>query len=445
MNEANKPNILYILADDLGWADVGFHGSPIRTPTLDRLAETGVELTHHYACPMCTPTRASLLSGRHPGRFGRHATTPSNGPVFPDGYETIATSLRHAGYRTGVFGKWHLGSSAEFGPNRYGFDYAYGSLAGGVDPYNHCYKKQYPEYVHTWHRNGTLLDEPGHVTDLLTREATSWIRAQASPWFCYVPYTAVHVPVKAPQEWLNRYELEAYDEDPKRDRSFKRYAAYASQMDAGVGRLIETLTEIGQLENTIVVFASDNGAIYETLHESDRYPGMQEQCPRLGSNLPLRGQKAQMYEGGIRTPAVLSWPGTLAAGTRTAPLHVTDCMPTLLALVGYAPTGDPQFDGVDVGSYLWGGAEAPPERDLFWNFRGAEFGLREGNWKLILREREGGQEIELYDLHDDPYETTDRAKGEPDVVARLQGKMAEQRTLDDTSVRPDAPTAGAGL
>jgi arylsulfatase A-like enzyme len=437
MSLADKPNILYILADDLGWGDVSFHGSPIRTPTLDRLAETGVELTHHYVCPMCTPTRASLLSGRHPGRFGRHATTPSNAPVFPDGYATLATYLRQAGYRTGLFGKWHLGSSAEFGPNRYGFDYAYGSLAGGVDPYNHCYKTQYPEYMHTWHRNGTLVRETGHVTDLIVREASEWIRGQASPWFCYVPFTAVHVPVKAPQQWLDRYEFGTYDADPKRDRSFKRYAAYASQMDAGVGRLIETLTEMGRLEDTIVVFASDNGAIYETLHESDRYPGLQEQCPRLGSNLPLRGQKAQMYEGGIRTPAVLSWPGTLAPGTRDAPLQVTDWMPTLLSLVGCTPEEDPRWDGVDVGPYLWGGAESPLDRDLFWNFRGVEFGLREKELKLILRESEDTDELELYNLHDDPYETTDLAGSKPDVVERLRRKIGEQRTLDGTSVRPD--------
>ncbi|MDE2725967.1 MAG: sulfatase-like hydrolase/transferase, partial [Gemmatimonadota bacterium] len=135
-----KPNILFILADDMGWGDVSYHGSHIRTPNIDRLAATGIELDQHYVCPMCTPTRTCLLTGRHPGRFGRHATVPSNAPVLPDGYETLASSFRNAGYETGLFGKWHLGSSPEYGPNQFGFNTAYGSLAGGVDPYNHRYK-----------------------------------------------------------------------------------------------------------------------------------------------------------------------------------------------------------------------------------------------------------------------------------------------------------------
>ena len=141
MPSKDKPNILFILADDLGWGDVSYHGSPIRTPAIDRLAKSGIQLNGHYVCPMCTPTRVSFLTGRHPGRFGRHATVPSNLPVLPDGYETLATSLRNCGYDTGLFGKWHLGSEKQFGPNHYGFNASYGSLAGGVDPYNHHYKR----------------------------------------------------------------------------------------------------------------------------------------------------------------------------------------------------------------------------------------------------------------------------------------------------------------
>ena len=161
---------------------------------------------------MCTPTRVSFLTGRHPGRFGRHATVPSNLPVLPDGYKTLATSLRNCGYDTGLFGKWHLGSEKQFGPNHYGFNASYGSLAGGVDPYNHHYKRG--QYSKTWHRNGELVSEPGHVTDLIAREAIGWISSRDEPWFCYVPFTAVHVPVKAPQSWLDRYEFEKYDDDP---------------------------------------------------------------------------------------------------------------------------------------------------------------------------------------------------------------------------------------
>ena len=199
----DRPNILFILADDLGWGDVGYHGSNIRTPNIDRLVETGVELDRHYVQPMCTPTRAALLTGRYPSRFGPHATVPSNHPVLADGYETLASTLRNAGYDTGLFGKWHLGSSPKYAPNEFGFDWSYGSLAGGVDPYNHRYKAG--PYSRTWHRNGKPVDERGHVTDLIVSEAVEWIESRRNPWFCYVPFTAVHVPVKAPQEWLDRY------------------------------------------------------------------------------------------------------------------------------------------------------------------------------------------------------------------------------------------------
>ena len=182
----------------------------IRTPHIDQLANEGVELTQHYVCPMCTPTRASLLTGRHPSRFGAHATVPSNAPVFPDGYQTLATVLRDAGYDTGLFGKWHLGSAPEFGPNQFGFNTAYGSLAGGIDPYNHRYKRG--DFSVTWHRNGELVEERGHVTDLIVREATEWIESREQPWFCYVPFTAVHVPVKPTQEWLSQYYPDSFDE-----------------------------------------------------------------------------------------------------------------------------------------------------------------------------------------------------------------------------------------
>ncbi len=301
----HRPNILFILADDLGWGDVGYHGSAIRTPNIDRLIESGVELDRHYVQPMCTPTRAALLTGRYPSRFGSHATVPSNHPVMADGYETLASTLRNAGYDTGLFGKWHLGSSPRYSPNEFGFDWSYGSLAGGVDPYNHRYKAG--PYSRTWHRNGEPVDERGHVTDLILDEATEWIESRRNPWFCYVPFTAVHVPVKAPQEWLDRYAGGEYDPDLGKDRSFREYAAYASHMDHAVGRLVESLRRTDQIANTLVVFTSDNGALEsDTLGQSQLYPGYQEASPRLGSNLPLRGNKAQLYEGGIRTPSLVS-------------------------------------------------------------------------------------------------------------------------------------------
>ena len=254
-----KPNVLFVLADDLGWGDIGYHGSPIRTPNLDRLARRGVELDRHYVCPVCTPTRASLMTGRYPGRFGRHATVPSNQPVLPDGCFTLAEMFRKAGYATGLFGKWHLGSAPEFGPNHYGFDASYGSFAGGVDSYSHLYKPG--PFTRTWQRNGTYCEERGHVTDLITDEAVRWIESQSGPFFCYVPFTAVHTPILPPEEWLDRYEgFETFD-DPAKNEAFQRYAAYVSHMDHAVGRLIETLKRLVILDSTIVVFACDNGGV----------------------------------------------------------------------------------------------------------------------------------------------------------------------------------------
>ena len=432
-----RPNILYILADDLGWGDLGLHGSPICTPNIDRLAHDGVELTQHYVCPMCTPTRASLLTGRHPSRFGAHATVPSNAPVLPDGYRTLATVLRDAGYDTGLFGKWHLGSAPRFGPNQFGFNTAYGSLAGGIDPYNHCYKRG--EFSATWHRNGDLVDERGHVTDLIVHEAREWIENRDRPWFCYVPFTAVHTPIKPTQEWLSRYCPGHFDDDPSRDMSFKKYAAYTSHMDHGVGQLLESLERICQRENTIVVFSSDNGAINDApLDDTDRYPGWQEACPRLGSNAPFRGVKAQLYEGGIRTPAIVNWRGELCSRKVDHPVQVTDWMPTFTALTASEARQDPRYDGRDVWPLITGAENSPAPRRLFWNFKGdTHLGMRHGDWKLISLDVDGVRRNELFDIGNDPYEERDLAGENPGKVKELAAMIDEERQQDGSSARKD--------
>ena len=433
MPKVNKPNILFILADDLGWGDVSYHGSDIRTPAIDRLAESGIQLEQHYVCPMCTPTRVSFLTGRYPGRFGRRATTPSNPPVLPDNYETLATSLRNNGYDTGLFGKWHLGSSPQFGPNYFGFNTSYGSLAGGVDPYNHHYKRG--EFSQTWHRNCQLIKQSGHVTDLITDEAIKWLVGREKPWFCYVPFTAVHVPIKAPQKWLDQYQFSTYDDDPLKDQSFKRYAAYTSQMDSAVGRLIEVLECLNQRDNTIIIFSSDNGAISSArLHSSDQYPGWQEEQPKLGSNKPFRGQKAQLYEGGIRTPTIINWRGTLSPSVCLQPLHIADWMPTLTNLANCKLNHDPKWDGVDIWPVITEG-EKVDNRVLFWNFKGTQFCLRQGNWKLITTDDMSASDSQLYHIESDPYETTDLSLGRPEIVKQLLDQVTQQRRLDGISRR----------
>jgi len=431
--KVDKPNILFILADDLGWGDVSYHGSDIRTPAIDRLAESGIQLEQHYVCPMCTPTRVSFLTGRYPGRFGRRATTPSNPPVLPDNYETLATSLRNNGYDTGLFGKWHLGSSPQFGPNHFGFNTSYGSLAGGVDPYNHHYKRG--EFSQTWHRNCQLIKQSGHVTDLITDEAIKWLVGREKPWFCYVPFTAVHVPIKAPQKWLDQYQFSTYDDDPLKDQSFKRYAAYTSQMDSAVGRLIEVLECLNQRDNTIIIFSSDNGAISSArLHSSDQYPGWQEEQPKLGSNKPFRGQKAQLYEGGIRTPTIINWRGKLSPSVCLQPLHIADWMPTLTNLADCKLNHDPKWDGVDIWPVIAEG-EKVDNRVLFWNFKGTQFCLRQGNWKLITTDDMSASDSQLYHIESDPYETTDLSLGRPEIVKQLLDQVTQQRKLDGISQR----------
>lgn len=431
----DKPNILFMLADDLGWGDLSWHNSPIRTPNIDRLMRGGIELTQHYVCPVCTPTRASLMTGMYPGRFGNHATAPTNSPVLPDGYKTLASHLRDAGYDTGLFGKWHLGSKPEFCANNYGFNTSYGSLAGGVDPYNHHYKKG--EFSRTWHRNGELIEENGHVTDLIADNAAEWIESREQPWFCYVPFTAVHVPVKAPSEWLSSYEFETYDYDAAKDLSFKRYAAYASHMDAAVGRLIDALQRSRQLENTIVVFSSDNGAISSCpIDESDKYPGWHWETPRLGSNLPFKGQKGQMYEGGVRTPAVLFHAGSLKPGKFESPMYIGDWLPSFVNQFGNG-VDEGSFDGRDMWAALTGSIEKPEKRSIYWNLRNRVFSLRDGDWKLIKYTPECGGDIELYNIASDPYETKNLAPENESLVSDMLAKMEAERAKDNSLIRAD--------
>ena len=429
---AARPNILIIVADDMGWADVGYHGSRIKTPNIDRLARTGVELDSHYVQPMCTPTRVALLTGRYPSRFGNQAITPCNTQTLPFGTETLAAALKGAGYDTGISGKWHLGSKPRWGPRQFGFVRSYGSLAGGVGPYNHLYKKG--PYSRTWHRNDKLIDERGHVTDLLGREVVKWIQAERRPWFYYVPFTAVHVPVKAPEKYVRLYAGKTYYDDPKKDESFKRYAAYASQMDDWIGRMVDALDRTGQRDNTLIVFFSDNGS-FPSWRPGGLYPGKHPASPVLGSNLPLRGYKGQLYEGGIRTPACANWPGTLKPRKVTAPLHAVDWMPTLMRLIGVVPKTDLKWDGRDIWPILTGRQTNPAPRTIYWKFtRGSA--VRHGHWKLISPR--SGRKVELYNLAADPNETRNWAPQDPARATQLRKLLTACAKADSATRPPDA-------
>lgn len=421
-DQLSRPNIVFIMADDLGWNDVQFHGEadgPKRTPTpnLNRLAATSLELKQHYVAPVCTPTRAGLLTGRYWSRFG--LTAPRNERCLPWDTITLPGALGEAGYDTCLVGKWHLGSKPAWGPNRFGFDHSYGSLAGGVNPWKHFYKEG--PYSKTWHRNGDLITEQGHVTDLLTSEAIRWLEGRSDkPFFLYVPFTAVHLPVDEPKEWLDRVPQAIAGEVPR------QYAACTMHLDDAVGKIMQALERLGRLENTIVVFTSDNGG--STSENNDtRYPfNTYPQGKLTGNNLPLRGKKGDLYEGGIRVPTLVHWPSRWSGGEAEIPVHIADWMPTFCSLAGYAPASDLAWDGIDILPALTGKAK-PPTRLLYWagtNFRTQA--IRDGDWKLLVRGAGGKAATELYNLKSDPNEKTDLADSEK---GRVTGMLAQLREI----------------
>lgn len=419
---ADKPNVLVIVADDMGWADVGYHGSPIPTPNIDRLCRQGVELDQHYVAPMCTPTRVGLLTGRYWSRFGN--TTPSNTQVLPFSTVTLASSLKSTGYDTCITGKWHLGSLPKWGPRKFGFNQSHGSLAGGVNPWNHLYK--HGPYSKTWHRNDQLIEEEGHVTDLITREAVKFIEQKRDgPFFVYVPFTAVHTPFDEPQEWLDRCKHIEVDR--------RQYAACAVHLDHSVGRMVAALQRTGQRDNTLIVFFSDNGGTNGS--DSHRYPDTVSKSKVRGLNTPLRGWKTQVYEGGIRTPALVNWPGRLQPRKVSAPLHVIDWMPTLTKLAGYEPRTDLKWDGVDIWPILTGEAKATAPRVLYCKgVRRRSAALHQDDWKLIRQGTEKNECFELFNLTRDPNEEKDLAPVEPKHVARLKALLLREAQRDNDAV-----------
>lgn len=414
----DKPNLVIILADDLGYGDVGFQGGEAKTPHLDKLAAEGVRLTAHYVHPMCSPTRAALLTGRYASRFG--VTGAQNEQAFPFGTPTIASLLSGAGYDTALIGKWHLGSGLDTPPNKFGFGYSYGLLAGGATPDTHEYKAG--PHQRTWHRNGTLLDEEGHITDLITKDAVKWIDERTDkPFFLYVPYTAVHVPINEPEQWLKMNE---HITDPAK----RLHAADVSHLDDGVGQLLAALEKKDLRKNTVVLFLSDNGAHDDVDNKQDKYPGIDTR-PHLtirGSNAPFRGWKGSVYEGGIRTPAIAHWPGHWSKARLHAPVSITSWLPTLCKLAGVnLPEGAP-CDGVDVALLLDGEtASSPPIYSASPGFRARM--VRLGPWKLIVTKgKEGKPDVEeLYNLDDDASESRNIVNDPPDMMEQLRTLLQE--------------------
>ena len=409
------PNILFIVADDLGWGDVSWHGSEIRMPYLDELARTGVRLEQHYVMSTCSPTRAGLFGGRFPSRFG--CLSPTNRRVFPKGTPTLPSLLKSRGYFTGITGKWHLGSLPKWGPLKHGFVASYGCLAGGVDQYGHWYKDG--DYRRTWHENDRWFEEEGHSTDLFAARAARWIRQyEDQPWFIAVTHTAPHIPLQEERRWLRYYDR--LIDDPSR----RLFASAVTHLDDTVGRLVRVLEETGQRDRTLIVFTSDNGAQRDWFG-TDQYAGGHLPCPTLGNNRPLRGWKGQLFEGGIRVPALVNWPTQLKSRTVSEPIHIVDWMPTLLGLAGIAEGQRPKLDGTNLWPILSGTELDLPSRGLYWRTPQAR-ALREAQWKFII---DRGEPF-LFDLSLDPMEQVNRASAFPGIVERLN-KRIEQFAAED--------------
>ncbi len=404
-----RPNIVYIMSDDQGWKDVGFHGSDIETPNIDALARGGAVLEQYYAQPMCTPSRAALMTGRYPHRYGLQTLViPSAGTY---GLATdewlLPQALKEAGYRTAIVGKWHLGhADRKYWPRQRGFDHQYGPLLGEIDYFTHS-----AHGVRDWFRNNEPVEESGYVTQLLGDDAVEQIEKQdpATPLFLYLAFTAPHAPYQAPEESLEQY---AHIADPAR----RAYAAMITAMDTQIGRVLAALEKREMRGNTLVVFQSDNGG-----PRSAKFTGEVDMSKSTipADNGPYRDGKGTLYEGGVRVAALANWPGHIRPGTVVdQPLHIVDMYPTLTRLAG-APTGNAKpLDGLDVWATLAEGKPSP-RKQVIHDVEPFRAAVREGNWKLVWQATLPSQ-VELFDLAKDPGETTNLAEKNPAKVAELE-------------------------
>ncbi len=394
-----KPNIVILLADDMGYGDIGPYGvKDIRTPHLNRLAREGIKFTNFYANgPNCTPTRAALMTGRWQQRVGLEwATRPTAGPQgeLPLSEPTIAKLLKEEGYATGMFGKWHLGYDITRGPIARGFDEFFGLLTGNVDMYSHKYRTGMPDLY-----EGTQpVERAGYLTDLLTEKAVDFIRRNATkPFFLYVPYNAVHWPFQVPSTPKDIRTVETWFDGTRKD-----YALMLERMDWSVGQILKTLDQQGLAKDTLVVFTNDNGG------------------ERLSRSTPLFHHKSTLWEGGIRVPCLMRWPGKLPAGKVTDQMAITmDLTATAAALAG--AKSPRALDGVNLLPILQG-KQSPASRTFFWRINQpgiAQKAVRAGKWKYF---QEGENEM-LFDLSQDIGERNDLRYVHPEIVKSLRAQM----------------------
>ncbi len=410
--EPARPNIVYFLVDDLGSADVGFAGSKdMRTPHIDKLAKEGAVLGSFYVQPVCSPTRAALLTGRYATRTGVYTVVRPGAPWgLPLAERLLPQALREAGYSTAICGKWHLGEfQPEYMPTRRGFDHQYGHMFGALDYFTHI-RDGKPD----WYRNDKPLKEEGYTTHLLAKEACRLIREKPSdkPLFLYVPFNGVHAPLQVPAEYREGYT--------NLTGVRQTVAAMASAVDEAIGQITAALDEKGLRKDTLIIFSSDNGG-----------PGP----GRVSLNTPLRAGKGTIYEGGIRVCSFATWPGKIPAGsTVNEPIHAVDWYPTLLKLAGAPIAQKLAPDGLDIWPVLTQGAKSPHDAILLMGMAPGRAALRMGGWKLLVNasekdaedsadERTSADRVELYNLADDIGETKNLADAQPQKVKELRTRL----------------------
>ena len=391
-----NPNLLILMADDLGWNDVGYHGSEISTPNIDRLVREGVELDRFYAYPVCSPTRTALMTGRSPVSIGIVNAVRGFGDGLPPDEHLMPESFKAAGYQTFIAGKWHLGSDhVKYFPQNRGFDYFYGHLGGNLDYYTHVYGGRLD-----WQRNGVTVREPGYTTDLIVRETVQWLegRDKDKPVLLFLSFNAPHFPLAAPPESIAKYEHLP-------DQNRRKFAATVDAMDLAIGKVLATLEGQGMSDNTLVLWLSDNGAV-----------------PRFGgSNVPLRGIKKDVFEGGIRVPAAMKWPGMIEAGTKSR-LMITahDLFPTLAAACGVEPKNTKPFYGENLWPALREGRVEPRGDVLIGDEDSWAVFHREWKYVSLIEPKSGKTEGALFRILEDPYEKNDVSTEHPDLAQRLQ-------------------------
>ena len=415
-----RPHIVFLLADDLGWKDVSYHDSEIKTPNLDRLSGSGVRLEQFYVMPVCSPTRTCLMTGRYPMRVGLQTgvVRPWARYGLPLDERTLAQALKEAGYVTAITGKWHLGHfEPEYLPMRRGFDHQYGHYNGAIDYFDHT-----REGGLDWHRDDKVLREEGYSTNLIGAEAVRLIKGHdpAKPLFLYVPFNAPHTPLQAPEEYLKKYA------DIK-DMQRRKFAAMVTCLDDNVGRIVAALKERGWLDNTLIVFSSDNGGPTNS----------------GAANGELRGAKASLYEGGVHVPAFVVWPGKIKANSVVdQPLHMVDWYPTLVKLAGGKLEQKHPLDGKDMWATLTEDKPSP-HAEILINVEPHQGALLVGSWKLIVRGKlpvaEGATpaRVELYNLTVDIREGTNLAEKEPKRVAEMLARL-------NVYAKEAVPPKGAG-